>query len=190
VRRAAGRDRSPASGARRRAIGFAVALALIAGPGACASSGASAFPRGPLALRLRRTDGATLNLGALRGQVVLLHLMATWAGPALLEVPTHLRLHRELGPRGLALVAVALDDRPESVPIFAETFEVPYAVTTPFDAATLTGPAGPFGRIVTLPTSVLVDRSGHVVARQEGVWDPAELRARIEALLAEDPSGR
>lgn len=167
----------------------ALALALAAGVGACATAGAP-LRSGPLALRLRRTDGDTLNLGALRGRVLLLHLMATWAGPALLEVPTHLRLHRELGPRGLAIVAVALDDRPESVPIFAETFEVPYAVTTPFDAATLTGPAGPFGRIVTLPTSLLVDRSGHVVARQEGVWDPAELRARIEALLAEDPSGR
>jgi len=45
-----------------------------------------------------------------RGQVVLLNLWATWCGPCEWEMPAIEALHRDFGPAGLKVVAVAVDD--------------------------------------------------------------------------------
>ena len=45
-----------------------------------------------------------------RGQVVLLNLWATWCGPCEWEMPAIEALHRDFGPSGLKVVAVAVDD--------------------------------------------------------------------------------
>jgi peroxiredoxin len=42
--------------------------------------------------------------------VVLLNIWATWCAPCRVEMPSIERLYRELGPRGLAVVAVSIDD--------------------------------------------------------------------------------
>jgi cytochrome c biogenesis protein CcmG, thiol:disulfide interchange protein DsbE len=44
------------------------------------------------------------------GKVVLLNVWATWCEPCRVEMPSIERLHRELGPQGLAVVAISVDD--------------------------------------------------------------------------------
>lgn len=139
-------------------------------------------PSAPLALRLRALDGSTLNLASLRGQVVLLHVMNTWAEPALIELPRLRLSHQRHAREGLAIVAVVLDPEPAAARIFAETFELPYTVVTPVEAA-FASPAGPFGAIRTVPTSLLIDREGRLIARAEGTWDPEILEAALRRAL-------
>ncbi len=45
-----------------------------------------------------------------KGKVVLLNVWATWCEPCRVEMPSIEKLHRELGPQGLAVVAISVDD--------------------------------------------------------------------------------
>jgi hypothetical protein len=55
------------------------------------------------------------------------------------------------------------------------------------DPARFTGPEGPFGPIAVLPTSVLLDREGRILARMDGLWPPGLLRRSVEAAIAGRP---
>ena len=50
------------------------------------------------------------TLADYRGKVILLNVWATWCEPCRVEMPSIEKLHRELGPEGLAVVAVSVDD--------------------------------------------------------------------------------
>lgn len=54
-------------------------------------------------------SGDDRSLAAYRGEVVLLHVWATWCTPCEREMPTLERLERRLGPEGLRVVAVSID---------------------------------------------------------------------------------
>ena len=53
----------------------------------------------------RTLDGRSVDLAALRGQVVLLKFWASWCEPCLDEMPTFLQLHQEFSGQGLQVVA-------------------------------------------------------------------------------------
>ncbi|HEX8210367.1 MAG TPA: TlpA disulfide reductase family protein [Longimicrobium sp.] len=57
-------------------------------------------------------QGRPVALADLRGQVVLLNIWATWCGPCRDEMPSLQRLHQQLGPEGLQVIAVSVDAAP------------------------------------------------------------------------------
>lgn len=126
-------------------------------------------------------DGTRLALDDLRGKVVLVDFWATSCVICVAEMPAIARLHRELAPRGLATVAVAMPyDRPDYVLHFARTQALPFAVALdPMgDAVRALGP------IRGTPTMLLIDRGGTIVRSFEGPVDHPALRAAIERALA------
>jgi peroxiredoxin len=50
------------------------------------------------------------NISDYRGHVVLLNLWATWCGPCKQEMPGIQALHESLGPSGLRIVALSVDE--------------------------------------------------------------------------------
>ena len=50
------------------------------------------------------------SLADYKGQVVVLNLWATWCGPCRSEMPSLEKLYQELGPKGLKIVAVSIDN--------------------------------------------------------------------------------
>lgn len=167
-----------------------VASAVVAACalGCATAPSGSTLPETAVSLRYRTLDGGLATLGRLRGRVVLVTVMATWADTALLEVPLLKTMHARHAAAGLEVVALAVDEAPLAVQVFAEQFEVPYTIGLSEDDRTLMGPRGPFGEITRLPTSVLLDRNGVIAVRSDGMWDPAFLEAAIQRLLASDPS--
>jgi thiol-disulfide isomerase/thioredoxin len=61
------------------------------------------------AFSARDLQGRPVSLADLRGKVVLLNIWATWCGPCRAEMPSLQRLHQQLGPEGLVVVAVSVD---------------------------------------------------------------------------------
>ena len=50
------------------------------------------------------------SLADYKGQVVLLNVWATWCGPCKTEMPSMEALHQAMGPKGLKVVAVSIDN--------------------------------------------------------------------------------
>lgn len=93
-------------------------------------------------------SGATLtgsipsrSLADYKGKVVLLNVWATWCGPCRTEMPSIEALHKALGPKGLHVVAVSIDDPGKADDIrkflrdFGLTFEVLHDSTQAIQAA-------------------------------------------------------
>ena len=90
------------------------------------------------------------------------------------------QLHREYRPRGLAVLAVNMEEPPEAVAAWVRSKRVSMDV--------LLDPSGAASRawaITGTPSTFLVDRGGRVVARAVGTrpWTGPEGRSVIEALL-------
>jgi cytochrome c biogenesis protein CcmG/thiol:disulfide interchange protein DsbE len=131
-------------------------------------------------LVMAQLDGGTWRMADHRGQVVLVNYWATWCGPCWEETPGLVRLSRELGPKGLAVVGVAIDEGGrEKVQKFVDEFHVSYPVTLPDRMSQMEyGMAG-------VPTTILVDKEGRVAKTYVGAVRQADYKTDVEALLAE-----
>ncbi len=157
------------------------ALVMAALAGCAGKTEKPRLPDHPISLRFWTLDGDVQTLGSLRGRIVVIHIFTTWSDLALLEVPrlsTLARLHSE----SVEVVGLAMDDDRLTVEIFAESFQVPYAVGRVDQRDHFMSEAGPFGAIYLIPTSIVLDRKGRVAARSDGVWQAGVLERIVDAL--------
>jgi peroxiredoxin len=118
------------------------------------------------AFLLNDSDGNVVRLDDLRGKVVLLNFWATWCPPCRLEMPSLEALHRQLGLRGLAVLAVATRDDASDVRSFFNEHRLSFpALLDPGAHA-----YGDYG-IWSLPTSFVIDKQGYLVGKVVGHRD-------------------
>jgi cytochrome c biogenesis protein CcmG, thiol:disulfide interchange protein DsbE len=139
----------------------------------------------------RAVDLATNDTVSLRkryqGQVTLVNIWATWCVPCREEMPSMQRLYDSLGPRGLRIAAVSIDEGdPTDVRNFGQelhlTFDILHDRSTRIQQTYQT---------TGVPESFLLDREGTIVRRIIGAhdWSSPVNRALVERLLAEGGSG-
>ena len=130
--------------------------------------------------RFARTtlDGHRLDLGRLRGKVVLLTFLATWCTPCQAEMPRFIDWQTRFGSDGLQIVAVSLDDDREDVRNFLAQRHVNYPVV--MGGVRL---ARAYGGILGLPVNFLIDRHGKVAAIFEGESDLGSVEETLHGLL-------
>jgi cytochrome c biogenesis protein CcmG/thiol:disulfide interchange protein DsbE len=131
-------------------------------------------------LVLTQLDGGTWRMEDHHGQVVLVNYWATWCGPCWEETPGLVRLSRELGPKGLAVVGVSIDEGSRAkVQQFVDEFKLPYPVAFPEAMSQMSrGMAG-------VPTTILVDRQGRVAKTYVGEVEERDFREDVRVLLGE-----
>jgi peroxiredoxin len=78
------------------------------------------------AIRLPALSGESVDLLALRGRVVLVNFWATWCPPCVEEMPSLEKLHRTLGPEGLAVVGVSVDEDEAALRAFVQKVGVTF----------------------------------------------------------------
>lgn len=124
-------------------------------------------------LAFERPDGSRSSLADSRGKVVMVHFWATWCEPCRKELPGLLKMANE---RGLALIAVSIDDTWEQIRTFFGG-DVPSAIARPLSE----GVHRRFGAS-TMPDTYLVDAMGQLTVRFAGArdWSTAESRAALE----------
>ena len=132
------------------------------------------------ALVMSQLDGGTWRMAEHRGQVVLVNYWATWCGPCWEETPGLIRLSREMGPKGLAVVGVAMDEGGrEKVQKFVNEFRVPYPVVMPERLSQVE-----YG-LEGVPTTLLLDKQGRVAKTYVGAVRQRDFAEDVGVLLAE-----
>jgi cytochrome c biogenesis protein CcmG, thiol:disulfide interchange protein DsbE len=120
-----------------------------------------------------------------RGKVVLLNLWATWCGPCQVEMPSIESLHRRLGPQGLHVVAVSVDDpgNEDRIRSFVASHGLTFEILNEGSGAIESAYQSP-----GIPSTFLIDGRGVIRMKVLGAtdWDAPERRAAIEAVLDEE----
>ena len=125
-------------------------------------------------------DGEELQLASLQGRPVLVTFWATTCRSCVSEMPHLIELYNELAPRGLEIIAIAMDyDPPNRVLAMREARNIPYPIALDIHAEA----ARAFGNIRLTPTSFLIAPDGRVVYRKTGAMNMARLREDIRGML-------
>ena len=156
---------------------FAVALACALPAAAFAVSEGQPAP----GFSLPRVDGgAAVALSSQRGKVVVVDFWASWCRPCVRAFPEMAALQRDLGPRGLTVLAVSIDEEREAAQRAIGTGRYPFIALLDADSAVATR----YGVDERLPATVVVDRRGVVrLAHFGSAVDMARLRRLVESLL-------
>jgi thiol-disulfide isomerase/thioredoxin len=145
-----------------------------------------ASPRELPALSFKGPDGEPVSLADYRGRTVLLNLWATWCVPCRKEMPALDRLEAELGGPNFTVVAINMDTRDAEKP---KEWLKANNITR---LAYLADPDGKvfqtlrsIGRATGLPTTLLIDKSGCLLAHLDGPaeWASSDATALIRAAL-------
>ena len=125
--------------------------------------------------------GDSVSLADYAGEVILLNLWATWCAPCRVEMPSMERLYRELGPAGLKVVAVSVDQLGgDRVKAFADELGLTFDIL--HDRS---GDIEIDYQATGLPESLILDRNGMIVHKAIGpvAWDEPVHVERFRRLL-------
>ncbi len=127
------------------------------------------------------------SLSSYRGDVVLLNMWATWCAPCREEMPSMQAVHEALGPRGLRVVAVSVDERNQyrTIRDFVKELGLTFDILHDESKAMIRR-----YQTTGVPETWVIDRAGKIRKKQIGPadWNSEANRALIERLLAE-PNG-
>ena len=135
-------------------------------------------------------SAVTKGIDDYTGEVVLLNIWATWCGPCRIEMPSMERLQQRLGPKGLKIVAVSVDDPGMEQKILAFADELDLTFELLYDAP---GGIRQIYQTTGVPETFIIGRDGKVRRRIIGAddWSSEANVAFLERLLAEPyPDGR
>src|SRR5262245_22772915 len=103
--------------------GALMAVAFVAkGGGETKASGAKV----DLAAVLDDVNGGKVDLASFAGKPLIINLWATWCGPCKLETPQLVALAEKFKTRGLTIIGISIDDKPDAIRQVAAEFKVPY----------------------------------------------------------------
>ena len=117
-----------------------------------------------------------LKLSDLKGKVVLIDAWATWCGPCRATMPTVQKLYDEFKDKGLEVVAVS-DESPTVIQKFVKESLYTYPIYVDADASLNTG-----FKIVEIPATFVIDRSGNVIYEGHGESEDALRKAVVQAI--------
>jgi len=120
--------------------------------------------------------GSKLSFSDYRGQVVVLNFWGSWCVPCREEASTLAAVASKYQPSGVSVLGVDVRDTTASALAFAHSFHVAYpSVSDPSSAITLDFTAKV--PIAGTPTTLVVDRTGHIAGAVFGTVTYSELTA-------------
>jgi cytochrome c biogenesis protein CcmG, thiol:disulfide interchange protein DsbE len=119
-------------------------------------------------------DDEEVPLSRLRGTPTVVNFFASTCTPCITEMPAFEEVYQELGGDQLAFLGLVVADRPADALALVEQTGVTYPTAQDPDSAVINALGG-----TVLPTTVLLDADGEIVATANGELDADELRALI-----------
>jgi cytochrome c biogenesis protein CcmG, thiol:disulfide interchange protein DsbE len=162
----------------KRTIGWIVVLATTLTAAVTASGQGTQAPD----VTLTVDGGPNIRLSELKGKVVLMDFWASWCIPCRASFPAMNTLQKELREKGLAVVAVNVDEQRRDADRFLA--ERPHTMAVAFDPQ---GKAAEAFNLKGMPSTVLVDRHGEIRFTHMGYTEKtlAQFRSEILLLLGE-----
>ncbi len=134
-------------------------------------------------VRLGTEDSVSIH-ALTDGQVTLVNIWATWCIPCRAEMPAMEKLYQTLGPKGLRIVAVSIDDgSPKDVEAFIKELGLTFEI--------LHDKSGDIQRVYQttgVPESFLLDKKGVIVKKVIGEhrWSSPSNQRIVADLLGGD----
>jgi thiol-disulfide isomerase/thioredoxin len=141
------------------------------GPGSLAGAPAVSY-------EVKRLDGRADALARYRGSVVVMNLWATWCPPCREEMPALQQFYAQNKAKGVVVLGVDQGESAQAAGVFAREVGVTFPILLDADQQ--------YGRsyaAIGLPTTVIVDRSGHVVRGIDGQLTLAAMREAVAPAL-------
>ncbi|MEK6235694.1 MAG: TlpA family protein disulfide reductase, partial [Planctomycetales bacterium] len=107
--------------------------------------------------------GRTIDLARFKGKVVLIDYWATWCEPCQKSFPDLKKLYAKYGAAGFTIIGINLDSEQADMVKFLKDNRLPWYQIHEKGGLD-SRPALQMG-ILTLPTKILIDQKGRVVAR-------------------------
>lgn len=153
---------------RYSACTFRAAIAVLLMIAALTAGSLSRAAEGPEKVSdfsLKDIDGKTVSLNDFRGNRVLINFWATWCVPCLEEMSVLRQVHEQWREKGLVVLSINMGESASRVRGYVRR----YALSFPVLLDPNTKLFVKLG-VRTLPTSLLVDRDGTIVARKVGAF--------------------
>lgn len=164
---------------------------LSSGQNFVSGSGVSVYRAGTRAkapdITGKTVTGQHLSLASYRGSVVVINFWGSWCAPCRAEAPGLAALATRFQPRGVRFLGIDIRDDPTGAKAFMRTFRITYpSLSDPGDDIALA-----FRTTVppaAIPSTLIIDRSGHIAARVIGSTTFNGLRALITKVSAQRPA--
>lgn len=131
---------------------------------------------------LATTDGATVSLGALKGQVVLVNVWATWCPPCRAEMPAVQAAYERYQDQGFTVLGVNQQEDAGAVAAFMAEHSLTFPALLDAD-----GRVSSAYQARVVPSSFFVDRRGVVRVVYRGPMPQQVIAGTVEQLLGEAP---
>ncbi len=129
-------------------------------------------------LRGVSATGKPVDVASYAGKMVVIHYWATWCGPCKEDMQILKQLQTKYARRGLAIIGVNLDNQKQEMIDFLRIAKLPWH-NLHEEGGLDSRLANEMG-ILTLPTTILVDKKGNVVSRN---IQAAELEGELKKRL-------
>jgi len=130
-------------------------------------------------------DGRPIRLADLRGKAVWVNFWASWCPPCQFETPTIRAMDEKYRDRGLAIVAVQVQQTVDAGREYAQRYDLQYTI-----GADVTGAIFHTYHVFALPTQFFIDPNGVLRQIVNGPLSDARASQLIESMLpASAPTG-
>ncbi len=130
---------------------------------------------------LSNLNNTSTSLSALKGQVILINIWATWCPPCRAEMPTIQATYEQYHDRGFVVLAVNQAEDARIVRTFMEQFGLTFPALLDSDSMVST-----LYQVRVLPSSFFVDRKGVVRVVYFGPMPRSVISGTVEQLLQEE----
>jgi thiol-disulfide isomerase/thioredoxin len=128
-------------------------------------------------------SGQHFSLAAERGNVVVINFWGSWCAPCRAEAPVLGALARYFQAKHVQFVGDNVLDYPASAEAFERTFNISYpSLNDPGEHVALA--FHDTVAVAAIPSTLVIDRTGHIAARVVGEVSYNGLKALISAVLA------
>src|SRR5262245_44117008 len=145
----------------KRLFGWVGAVTVLAAVVVCAEYVRPDKPSGNASLdfTLKDMNGRDVRLADFKGKPLIVNFWATWCGPCLLETPTLVELSARYKDRGVNIIGISYDDKPEEIREFAAAQKIPYPLLVGRDREDV---FSAFGLGAGLPMTVFINPDGTI----------------------------